>query len=243
MEELIKLINQKYGIPDKNIHLIGVSTDKPEYGEIKIIKIILDESDKHQLIMIPGYSTKSFLTMVPKLLDGLDHLKQQYSELLLLCWSPEIKTESEQPEVKIREENKGLSEKELIEKIYEANDEFKIEVAKLTSKILKKPDIVNKPFCIVAKSAGGGVTTYMAPMLENVHQLYLCCPGVTAGFKPLEGKDVKVKLAWNRDDDRIPYETYRKLLADLDEQRKEYEFVLYNEGGHELNTKFIYHFK
>jgi len=207
-----------------NVKMKGMTMELPDskavYGDINILKIELEKTDELPLIMIPGYSYRSFQDMARVLMTGYDHLKIKYSCIYMVCWTDEIKALTS-----------STSD-------YDKQEEYRLAVTNILNKILHKLEI--SKCSVVGKSAGGGVSIYLTSMNSDIQYLYLACPGITPRAKPLAARQIPIKLMWCKDDDTLPYTMYKEFLSDFDDQKKEYSFHSYNTGGHELNTQFIY---
>ena len=75
---------------DINIYNIEEPTLLKNYGTIKVVKIKLS-GNGGPLVVIPGYSFKSFCSMIQKVFIGFEYIKNKYSEFYMISWSPEIK--------------------------------------------------------------------------------------------------------------------------------------------------------
>ena len=220
IEDLIVEFKKKYNIADMKGMTMELPESKAEYGDINILKITLKNKDGLPLIMIPGWSYRSFQDMARVLMTGYDHLKTKYSCIYMVCWTDEIKTFTS-----------NITD-------YDKQDEYKVIIVNILKKILHKLEITK--CSVVGKSAGGGVSIYLTSVNPDVQYLYLACPGITRRAKPLAGRQIPIKLMWARDDDVLTYSMYKEFLSDFDDQKQEYSFHSYNTGGHELNTQFIY---
>ena len=218
---------QKYNLSDYEFSEEPFLNKK--YGIIKILKIKLF-GNSNQLVVIPGYSFNSLCTMFDKIYEGIDSIKNKYSELYMICWSQEIKTQSE-------EVIKGVAD---IDTQYRLSEQYRIEIAHVVDKILRSPSMDFKNFSILGKSAGGGISIYIASLNEQVKNLYICCPGTNEGGKTLiNRKDLNIKLSWNKDDDKIPFSKSQIFINDFEAQGNKYKFYIYETGGHELNVNFF----
>jgi predicted esterase len=212
-----------------NIYNIEEPILLKKYGIIKVVKIKLS-GDGGPLVVIPGFSFKSFCSMIQKIFQGFDYIKNKYSEFYMISWSPEIK------ELSI-EIYKGIEDEDAKFRI---NEKFRVEMAHIMDKILRSPQMDFKNFTLMGKSAGGGVSIYIASMNEEVKTLLLCCPGISERGKPLANRlDLDIHLSWNEDDDVIPFKVSEELIKDFKIQGNKYKFYSYSTGGHELNVKFL----
>jgi len=219
IETLSAEFKNKYNVKMKGMTM-ELPDSKAQYGDINILKIELEKTDELPLIMIPGYSYRSFQDMARVLMTGYDHIKTKYSCIYMVCWTDEIKALTS-----------STSD-------YDKQEEYRLAVTNILNKILHKLEITK--CSVVGKSAGGGVSIYLTSMNTDIQYLYLACPGITPRAKPLAGRQIPIKLMWCKDDDTLPYTMYKEFLSDFDDQKKEYSFHSYNTGGHELNTQFIY---
>ena len=216
----------KYTIYDINEPILN-----NKYGIINIVKMNLDNKKGPCLIVVPGYSMDSMVTIFEKLLEGFNYIKDIYSSLYIVNWGQTIKDLSSNI-------TKGLTDQD---EMYQLNEDFRIDLASVLDKIIRSMDL-KCDITILGKSAGGGVSIYMAKMdtSHNIKTLLLCCPGTIGGGKPLKDrKDLKIALSWNEDDNKIPFQTYTKFEEDFVEQNNNYKIFLYKKGGHELNTLFL----
>jgi len=219
IKTLSKEFEDEYDITGITSMIMELTGSKTEFGEISTVMVPLLNRDGLPLIMIPGYSYDSFETGARILMSGYHHLKTRYSCIYMVCWTDEIKTITSST----KDDNK--------------KDEYKIIFAGILNKILHKLEI--KKCSVIGKSAGGGISICLTSINPDVQYLYLACPALTRRGKPLEGREVPIKLMWCKDDDTLPYTIYKELLSDFDKQNKEYSFYSYNTGGHDLNPLFI----
>jgi len=214
---------------DFNIYNIEEPNLLKKYGTIKIVKVKLS-GDGGPLVVIPGYSFKSFCSMIQKVFKGFEYIKNKYSEFYMISWSPEIKELSIEVSRNVEDEDTK----------FRLNEQFRIEMAHVVDKILRSPPMDFKNFTLMGKSAGGGVSIYIASMNEEVKTLMLCCPGISERGRPLANrKDLDIHLSWNEDDDVIPYKVSEELINDFKNQDNKYKFYSYPTGGHELNVEFL----
>ena len=122
-----------YDFPDNkyNVYKFEEPTLNKKYGSIRVLSIKLNKSNGIPIIVIPGYSHKSFCSMLKIILDGLEHIIDKYSQLLMFQWSPEIKENSEMLIKDIKDVNIQ----------YEINEKYRIELAEILNKILQSPDM------------------------------------------------------------------------------------------------------
>jgi predicted esterase len=222
----------EFDFPKKNkykVYKFEESILNEKFGFIKVLSIILDKKDGIPLVIVPGYSFKSFCTMIKIIFDGFDHIKDLYSHIYMLVWSDEVKEQSE----KILE---GVTDKKLQ---YEINENYRIKLASILDKILKSPDMNLKKFDLMGKSAGGGVVTFVATMNDNINRLILISPGTNSEGKNLKKFKKKILLAWNQDDNKIPYQTHQNYITNFENNGNDYDFYTFKSGGHELNIKFL----
>jgi len=241
MEEKFTFIKEKY-----TIYNITEPTLNEKYGIINIIKIILDNKGKNNLVVVPGYSLNSTITIFEKILEGFDYIKDAFNAIyiinwgntLVLCTKDTTKSFALRNTIKELSENitKGLTD---MDEIYLINENFRIDLAIVLDKIIRKINIIN--ITLLGKSAGGGISIYLAEKdVSNIKQLLLCCPATINGGKPLKDRrDLQIKLSWNEDDNKIPFQTYMKFEEDFKKQKNKYKIYLYKTGGHELNAMFL----
>ena len=224
--ELEKL-SKKINLPKYKIQTIQEPLLNSKYGNINIVTIECKGSKP--LVVIPGYSTKSFITMFEKLIEGYEYINT-YSSIYVVCWGSTIKELSQEV----------IKDLTLTQDIFEKNEEFRIEMANILDKILRSPPLNLQDITLLGKSAGGGVSMYIASNNKNVKELLLCCPATMYHGMVLENrKDILIKLSWNEDDDIIPYETYEYFERDFKINKNKYKMYLYETGGHELNVEFL----
>ena len=221
--------NYNFDDYDFNIYNIEEPNLLKKYGTIKIVKVKL-LGKGGPFVVIPGYSFKSFCSMIQKIFKGFDYIKDKYSDFYMISWSPEIKELSIEVSKNVEDEDTK----------FRLNEQFRIEMAHVVDKILRSPPMDFKNFTLMGKSAGGGVSIYIASMNEEVKTLLLCCPGIYERGKPLANRvDLDIRLSWNEDDDVIPFKVSEDLIKDFKEQGNSYKFYSYPTGGHELNVEFL----
>ncbi len=198
-----------------------------KYGEINLVKLKLNDEGS-DLFVIPGYSFKSFTTMFGQLHKGMEYLSK-YRNLYMINWGDTIKALSQKV-------SDGMSQ----EKAYIVNDDFRAELASLVDKLIRSPDLNLKGFTLLGKSAGGGVSIFLAGLNPDVKKLLLCCPGITNRGTPLASRpELEIHLAWNKDDDVIDFAIHDEIVKQLNEQGNRLLFHSYETGGHELNVEFL----
>jgi len=220
-----------YNFDDYNFNIYNIEEPNllKKYGTIKIVKIKLS-GEGGTLVVIPGYSFKSFCSMIQKIFKGFDYIKDKYTDFYMISWSPEIKELSQ-------EVIKGVDDTDTK---YRLNEQFRIEMAHIVDKILRSPSMDFKNFTLLGKSAGGGVSMYIASMNQEVKTLLICCPGISEKGKPLANRiELDIRLSWNEDDDVIPFKVSDDIIEDFKLQGNSYKFYSYEKGGHELNIEFL----
>jgi hypothetical protein len=232
--EYIKVSEGKH--PDLKFSIYNISEPllNDKYGVISFIKITYETSALEPLIMIPGYSNRSFMTMTDKLLGSFQSIKRKYSMVYLINWGNRIKDLSS-------EVINGITN---IEEQYRINEIFRSELAVVVDKILRSKDMgllsEKKNFALLGKSAGGGIALYIASMNHLVNKLFLCAPGTTTnGSVVKDRKDLDIKLSWNKDDTIIPFDENKKFITTFNKQKNKFSFFPYDMGGHELNGEFV----
>jgi len=228
LKDFLDETKNKYNLDiDYKIYNIEEPLLEKKYGTIKIVKMNLS-GDRGTIAIIPGFSFKSFSTMLKKLFEGFEYIKDKFTELYMICWSPQIK------EIELNNIKDVLDKKTQ----YRLNEQYRIEMAHLIDKIFRSQSITN--FTLMGKSAGGTVAMYIASMNKEVKTLLLCCPGSNEKGKSLANRtDLEIKLSWNRDDDVIPFSISDEYIKDFINQKNKYTFYSYDEGGHELNVDFL----
>jgi predicted esterase len=233
MSEIFKFIDKcEFDFPKNNeykIYKFEESILNDKFGFIKVLSITFNNRDGIPLIIVPGYSFKSFCTMLKIIFEGFDNFKNIYSHLYILVWSDEVKEQSE----KILE---GVTDKKLQ---YEINEDYRIKLASILDKILRSPNMNLGKFDLMGKSAGGGVVSFVAGLNDNINRLILICPGSNSHGKNLKNFKNKILLAWNRDDNKIPYQEHQEYINNFEKQGNNYDFYNYKTGGHEINLHFL----
>jgi dienelactone hydrolase len=231
MAEISAFLETQEQIKD-NYEILTVSepTIEREYGVISIVKIKGGNPEYKPLVVIPGYSNDSFESGFNILMQELDHIKKNYSEIYAFCWGSTVKKLTQ---------NYSEHEKDE-EKAFALNEKLRIILAHLLDKIIRSPDMKLTNISVLAKSAGAGVAIHMAAINPEIKFLYIACPGTNGGGKTLKyRKDLPIKLMWNKDDNKIPFETSEKFIDDFKKQGNNYTFYEYEKGGHEFNVEFI----
>ena len=221
--DYIKIIQTNHKALNFTVYKVEEPILESKYGSINLVKIV--GGDK-PLIVIPGYSTKSFITMTNKLLEGINSIKEY--TIYIVCWGDRIK-----------ELSSNITKDKDSSEHYQLNEKFRAELAHIMDKILRNY-FGDTNISILGKSAGGGVTLYIASINHNVKEIFLCAPATTTGGTLLEDrKDIRILLSWNKDDDIIPHTNSDDFIADFEKQDNDYYFYLYDTGGHELNVHFL----
>ena len=200
-----------------------------KYGSIKVLSIKLNKSDGIPVVVVPGYSHKSFCTMLKIILEGLDNIKDKYSQLFMFMWSPEIKETSEKLIENVIDKNIR----------YEINEKYRIELANILNKILKSQNMNLDKFDLIGKSAGGGITAYVAQMNNNVNRLILISPGSISHGENLKDFKNKIILSWNKDDPIILYEEIEQYIENFKKNNNNYKYYSFEKGGHEINIGLL----
>jgi len=212
-----------------NVFMFSSPQLEERYGEINLIKISLNNKEGMDLFVIPGYSFKSFTTMLTKLIEGKDFIKNKYRNLYMINWGDKIKALS----LSIVE---GVPE----DQQFNIQDEFRGKLVVIVDKLIRSPDLNLRNFTLLGKSAGGGVSFYLAGMNPEIKVFLVCCPGITnRGTVVANRLDLEIHLAWNKDDDVIPYSVHEEIMKQLQSQGNNVKFHSYETGGHELNVKFL----
>jgi hypothetical protein len=231
MSEISTFLESKKPIQGR-YKILTVAHPKIEenYGTITIVKVTLDNKAEKPLVVVPGYSNDSFMSGFDVIMKGFDHIKSTFSVMYAFCWGSTIKNLSKDYAAHEKDE----------EKAFILNEEFRIKLAHILDKILRSPDMDLKNFTILAKSAGAGVSIHIASMNPEVKYLDIACPGTSSRGTPLaKRKDIKIKMMWNKDDDKINYTTSKEFINVFEEQGNDFEFISYDTGGHEFNEIFI----
>lgn len=231
MSEIDAFLKNKEQIKD-NYEILTVSHPEieNEYGVISIVKVKLDFPENKPLVVIPGYSTDSFESGFNILMQGFDHIKEKYSEMYAFCWGSTIKKLTKDYSAHEKDEAKA----------FVLNEEIRIKLAHVLDKILRSPDMKLTNVTILGKSAGAGVSIHIASINPEIKFLYIACPGTNGRGKTLKDKkDLPIKLMWNKDDDKLPFDISKEFIEDFEKQGNNYSFYEYKNGGHEFNIEFI----
>jgi len=238
VQKYIDICKSKYPFLQFKVYDIMEPTLNHKYGTISIVKIISTENTNEPLVVIPGYSFKSFNTMCDKLLEGINIIKDTFSVIYFINWGETIKQKS-------IDCTKGIVDER---EQFEINERFREEMAIVLDKILRSKDMhfieEGQSFSLLGKSAGGGISIYIASMNMYVDRLFLCAPATITGGSLLKDRTSKkhpldILLSWNKDDKMIPYQKHEQFVSDFEEQGNIYSMFLYEEGGHELNVNFL----
>lgn len=214
-----------------SILTVSHPTIEEQYGAISIVKVILNNKEASTLVIIPGYSASSFMSGFDKLMDGFDSYKNKYSIMYAVYWGPTVKTITDEY-AKSAGDNK--------EEQYKLNEKIRIELAIVLDKILRSPDMELTNITLFGKSAGGGVSIHIAAMNPEVKYLYISCPGTNNyGEALIDKKDLPIKLAWNKDDNKLEYTESQKFIEVFEKNKNDFKFYSYETGGHEFNPLFI----
>jgi hypothetical protein len=231
MSEISAFLENQKQIKD-NYEILTVSHPKieEEYGIISIVKVKLNNSKNKPLVVVPGYSNDSFESGFKVLMHEFDDIKEKYSEMYAFCWGSTVKKLTQ---------NYSANEPDE-EKAFVLNEELRIKLAHVLDKILRSPDMKLTNISLLAKSAGAGVSIHLSAINTEIKFLYIACPGTSGRGKTLKDrKDLPIKLMWNKDDNKIPFETSEKFIDDFKKQGNNYIFYEYDTGGHEFNIEFI----
>jgi len=227
----IKDLLSSLKVNESNYKISMFSNDKVEekYGEINLLKMTLDTNCETDLLVLPGFSFKSFTTMLTKLIEGMPFIKNKYRNLYMINWGDKVKALSQ-----------SVLEGVPKERNYIVQDEFREQLANLIDKFTRSPDMNLHNFTLLGKSAGGGVSFFLAGMNQEVKVFMVCCPGITNRGTVVAGRpELEIHLAWNKDDEVIPYSVHEEIVTQLEDQGNKVMFHPYEVGGHELNVKFL----
>jgi hypothetical protein len=223
------MLSLKINESDYKISMFSNDKVVEKYGEINLFKIPLENESGMDLLVIPGYSFKSFTTMLTKLIEGMPFIKNKYRNLYMINWGDKVKALSQSVLVDVPKERN-----------YIVQDKFREELANLIDKFTRSPDMNLHNFTLLGKSAGGGVSFFLAGMNPEVKVFMVCCPGITNRGSVVVGRpELEIHLAWNKDDDLIPYSVHEEIVRQLEDQGNNVMFHSYEVGGHELNVKFL----
>jgi len=212
-----------------NIAMFSSPQLEEQYGEINLLKISLNNKEGMDLLVIPGYSFRSFADMLTKLIEGMKFIENKYKNIYMINWGDKVKALSQTVLDGIHEDQKFIKQ-----------DEFRGKLADIVDKLIRSPDMNIYNFTLLGKSAGGGVSFYLAGINPEVKVFMVCCPGITnRGAVVANRLDLKIHLMWNKDDDVIPYSIHEQIMTQLQGQGNDVTFYSYDDGGHELNVKFL----
>ena len=201
------------------------------YGTISMVKVTLNNKENKPLVIIPGYSNKSFESGFDKLMDEFDSYKDKYSVMYAVCWGSKVK------EVTVEAPKPAGDNKE---EQYRLNEVIRVKLAHVLDKILRSPKMALTNITLFGKSAGAGVCIHIAAMNLEVKYLYISCPGTNdRGNALINRKELPIKLSWNKDDDVLPYPVSQEFIQVFERNENNYKFYHYETGGHEFNPKFI----
>jgi len=220
-EDIEKIITKDIG--KYIIMKINEDVLNKKYGEMFLVKFdpMNMGYDSNPIVIIPGYSNKSFLSMLDVIIKNYTHFNNKC--ILMLCWGTTVKQLSDD-----------------LANNFKMNEEFRIVLAKIFDKIIRS--IIKSQFYLIGKSAGGGVAIHIASINTQVTKLFLCCPATINGCKPLASRlDLKIFLSWNQDDKTIDIKDSFRFMEDMNSQGNKYTFYSYITGGHEINPDFIRH--
>ena len=232
MSEIADYLSTKYQIKDR-YRILTASEPKIEkqFGTITFIECKLDKKETKPLVVIPGYSDKSFESGFNELMKEFESYKDKYSIMYVVCWGSTVKNVTD-------EYSKSAGNNK--EEQYKLNEEIRIKLADVLNKILKSSDMALTNITLFGKSAGGGVSIHVAAMNPEVKYLYISCPGTNNFGKALiNKKELPIKLAWNKDDDKLPYSESQQFIEVFKTNQNDFTFYLYETGGHEFNPLFI----
>ena len=220
----LKVDDTKY-----NIAMFSSPQLEDQYGEINLLKISLNNKDGMDLLVIPGYSFKSFTTMLTKLIEGMEFIENKYKNIYMINWGDTVKALSQSILVDVPKDQNFIKQ-----------DEFRVKLADIVDKLIRSPDMNLHNFTLLGKSAGGGVSFSLAAINTEVKVLMACCPGITNRGAVVSNRlDLKIHLMWNKDDDVILYPIHEEIMTQLQGQGNDVTFYSYDDGGHELNVKFL----
>jgi hypothetical protein len=227
-------------VADIKIQAFAHPKIEEKFGEINLTTIPLKNPDGMPLLVIPGYSFKSFKTMLGKMKEGIEFLENKYSVIHMINWGERVKRDTSAIDPTLTEEQQ-----------FAKNEEYRIELAKLMNKCISSPDLNLKNFAILGKSAGGGVSMHMTGANLEVKKLFVCCPGTNSNGSTLVGNpDLKIYISWNTNDEKLPCEFLERFKRQMSQQGSNFKWFLYdlgppkpeteeNPSGHELNVQFL----
>ena len=228
----IKKVMTDMGIPESMYKVSMFSHPKIEekYGEINLVQIPLKNPSGTDLFVIPGYSFRSFTSMFGKMKEGMKYFESKYRNLYMINFGDKVKKDT----------TTMLSEGMTEEESYVKQDFYREDLAKTLDKCIRNPELNLTNFTLVGKSAGGGVSIFLAGMNKEVKKLLFCCPGITNRGTPLAARpELEIHMGWNIDDDTVEYNINKEIMEQLTKQGNTVRFHGYQKGGHEINSLFI----
>jgi hypothetical protein len=233
----LELINQTGG---NDVDTFKKQIDELGDKDVFVEETINGNSEKpHNLIIIPGFSEQAYTNNKSTLFEWYDTKldKDLFNELSLIKFSPQVKKLSQD----IFQEGKIIDES-LENYLYKKCAEI------IYNNVVRN----NKKYIILGKSAGGGVSLYLAQKLKTPKQLshlFLFAPGIKyiGSDKGLKiGKKLKIYVGWNNDDKKVKHLEHLPVLQSkvqiTDNSIYEKLDSPISEGidtQHEINTKFI----
>jgi hypothetical protein len=254
-----KLIDLK--VKEYNIAMFSSPKLDDQYGEIDLLTIPLNNevstgdndmiytkislnntgSDLPDLLVLPGFSIDSHNDMLGILIKGKEFIKDRFRTMYMFNFGEKNRTKSKVCSAGLAGDAK-----------YEKEDEFKKELAVIVDKLIRSSGLNLRNFTVLAKSAGGGIAFFLAGINPEVKVLMAACPGFhNNGTVVKDRKDLKIYIMWNMDDEYLNYNeeknedgTIKKskrieIMKQLELQGNDVTFYSYDDGGHELNIKFL----
>ena len=219
--DLIELKEQGWKLYKIN-HSCEESEDK--FGIFKVICKELDiESDKPNLVVMAGYSNKSFCGSTKIVIDNYIKysLEKKYRAIYIICYDNEkfekiqdIAYDTIDPLKKLYE---AIFKDEITPEFtrtikyrsfcYQGQAAMYNELAILIDKIIRCPQLDLKKVHLLGKSAGGGIGLHIVSKSDIYTNLFLAVPAGCVSSLPLEKlgdrlNKFECNVGWNKNDKR-----------------------------------------
>jgi len=151
-------------------------------GKLNIISIKSDKQNKPNLVMLAGFSHKSFMNSSNIIIKHIDELLEKFNIYLIQYAS----YASEQSKAcKIRDEKK-LDDKTLYDSEIKLNDKISIDINSIIKNNLKLDNVH-----LLGKCAGGGIMIHLLEKDSIYKALYLAVPASPTDISYLKNIDKK----------------------------------------------------
>lgn len=207
---------------------------KERYGNFSmIVKKLSGDETKPNLVVLPGFSKKSFCNTSKKILTNIDKIRSLFNSVYIICFGTEIK-EMQNESCNKRDEickkyhidQKPYINNEKFSEIYQFEEQLLDDISQIIDKILRALEIKN--VYILGKCAGGGVSIRTILKSDIYKGLLLAVPGSPTNVEKLKDledeklKNLKFRFVWNIHDKfnyhwKNPEEYEEKLKKDYPE--------------------------